>query len=220
MFFTTLRSVERPQRAVVSRSTPKRPPTQGISFFPSSLFTIKLGIIGIARALAVETMHATRMEVLPTTSLTPIKVNRLDTNSDSFSCSQACMMARVSSDQVVQFSMEAVQSSKYHTKHSLLGCLFTNKRITTMEVRDVVITHWQVKGKLKVVLTKHGLFEFTLPSEETKTWVLKRTPWVVNDIILHLRSWTTNISKKLYDDLAMVPLRVQMWDVKEDCCTQ
>ncbi|CAL1411726.1 unnamed protein product [Linum trigynum] len=112
--------------------------------------------------------------------------------------------------------MEEVQSIKYYNDHSLLGCLFTDSRVTMTEIRDVVLTLWQVKGRLKVVMSKYGLFEFTLPSEEAKTWVLKRTPWLVQDKIPHLRSWTPSISKKLYDDLAMVPLRVQLWDTKED----
>ncbi|CAL1358705.1 unnamed protein product [Linum trigynum] len=38
-------------------------------------------------------------------------------------------------------------------------------------------------------------------------------------MILHLRSWTSSITRPIFDDLAIAPFRVQLWNVKEDCCT-
>ncbi|CAL1400222.1 unnamed protein product [Linum trigynum] len=129
-------------------------------------------------------------------------------------------MAHVTSDQVVQFSMEEVQSTKYRASHSLLGRVFISNRISMTELRDSVITPWLIQGRLGVVLAKHGLVEFMLPSKEAKIWVLKRTPWVINDQIIHLRPWTLAITKQTFDDLAIAPFPIQLWDVEEDCCTQ
>ncbi|CAL1355575.1 unnamed protein product [Linum trigynum] len=66
----------------------------------------------------------------------------------------------------------------------------------------------------------HGLIEFVLPTEAAKNWVLQRTPWVIMDKILHLRSWTPNITARTFEEMATAPFRVQMWDVQEECCTQ
>ncbi|CAL1378017.1 unnamed protein product [Linum trigynum] len=107
-------------------------------------------------------------------------------------------MAHVTSDEVVQFSMEEVQSTKYRVSHSLLGRVFTTNRISTTELREAVLTSWLKQGCLKVVLAKHGLVELMLPSEEARIWVLKRTPWVINDQILHLRPWTPEITKQIF----------------------
>ncbi|CAL1354009.1 unnamed protein product [Linum trigynum] len=55
------------------------------------------------------------------------------------SASQVITMAHVSADQVVQFSMEEVQMTKYRAAHSLLGRLFTVNRISTTELQESVI---------------------------------------------------------------------------------
>ncbi|CAL1384010.1 unnamed protein product [Linum trigynum] len=133
---------------------------------------------------------------------------------------QVTTMAHFSNDQVVQFSMEEVQSTRYRAAHSLLGRVFTENRISTTELRESVIAPWLIQGRIRVVQAKHGLIEFMLPNEEARNWILKRSPWVINDRIIHLRAWTPIITKQIYDDLAIAPFRIQLWDVREDCCTQ
>ncbi|CAL1403133.1 unnamed protein product [Linum trigynum] len=133
---------------------------------------------------------------------------------------QVTTMAHFSNDQVVQFSMEEVQSTRYRAAHSLLGRVFTENRISTTELRESVIAPWLIQGRIRVVQAKHGLIEFMLPNEEARNWILKRSPWAINDRIIHLRAWTPIITKQIYDDLAIAPFRIQLWDVREDCCTQ
>ncbi|CAL1359841.1 unnamed protein product [Linum trigynum] len=129
-------------------------------------------------------------------------------------------MSRIAEDQVVEFSLEEVQSGRFRTSRTLLGRLFSEARLTTLELRDVLIEAWWVKGNLRVSLTKFGLFEVVLPSDETRVWVLKRTPWIVKDRNFHLRSWTPSISRVTFDELAIAPFPVQLWNVKDDCFTK
>ncbi|CAL1368583.1 unnamed protein product [Linum trigynum] len=132
---------------------------------------------------------------------------------------QSSMATHVSEDQVVQFSLHEVQSVQVRRSHTLLGCIFMTAKLSPAEIRDWVNSPWQCKGRIKVLQAKHGLFEFVLPNEESKIWVLKRTPWLVNDKIIHLRSWTPSVTKQTYEELVMAPFRVQLWDVKDDCYT-
>ncbi|CAL1406694.1 unnamed protein product [Linum trigynum] len=90
----------------------------------------------------------------------------ISNNNDSTLQIQA--MAHVASDQVVQFSMEEVQSTKYRASHSLLGRVFTSNRISTTELREAALTHWLIQGRLRVVLAKHGLVEFMFRNEEAR----------------------------------------------------
>ncbi|CAI0455748.1 unnamed protein product, partial [Linum tenue] len=129
-------------------------------------------------------------------------------------------MVRITEDQVVQFSLEEVQSAKFRASRSLLGRLFTDSFVTPAELREALITAWQIKGQLRVSIAKHGLFEIVLPSTEARVWVLKQTPWVVLDAILHLRTWSSTITLSTFEDLATAPFRVQLWNVREDCCTK
>ncbi|CAI0463612.1 unnamed protein product, partial [Linum tenue] len=129
-------------------------------------------------------------------------------------------MVRITEDQVVQFSLEEVQSVKFRASRSLLGRLFTDSIVTPAELREALIVAWQIKGQLRVSLAKHGLFEIVLPSTEARVWVLKQTPWVVLDAILHLRPWSSTITLSTFEDLATAPFRVQLWNVREDCCTK
>ncbi|CAL1390023.1 unnamed protein product [Linum trigynum] len=85
------------------------------------------------------------------------------------SSSQDNIMDHISNDQVVQFSMEEVQCSRYRAAHSLLGRVFTENRISTTELRESMIAPWLIQGRIRVVQAKHGLLEFMLPNEEAKT---------------------------------------------------
>ncbi|CAL1401873.1 unnamed protein product [Linum trigynum] len=129
-------------------------------------------------------------------------------------------MARIAANQVVEFTLEEVQSVKFRTSRTLLGRLFSETNFTPSELREGLVETWRVQGNLRVSVTKYGLFEIVLPSEETRIWILKRTPWIVKDRILHLRSWTPSITRPIFDGLAIAPFRVQLWNVKEDCCTK
>ncbi|CAL1353556.1 unnamed protein product [Linum trigynum] len=129
-------------------------------------------------------------------------------------------MARIAEDQVVEFSLAEVQSVKFRTSRTLLGRLFSETKFTPSELREGLIEAWRVQGNFRVSVTKYGLFEIVLPSDETRVWILKRTPWIVKDRILHLRSWTLAITRPVFDDLATAPFRVQLWNVKEDCCSK
>ncbi|CAL1395836.1 unnamed protein product [Linum trigynum] len=129
-------------------------------------------------------------------------------------------MARIVEDQIVEFSLDEVQSVKFRTSRTLLGRVFSENKFTPSELREGLIEAWRVQGNLRVSATKYGLFEIVLPSEETSVWILKRSPWIVKDRILHLRSWTAAITRPVFDDLATAPFRVQIWNVKEDCCTK
>ncbi|CAL1401184.1 unnamed protein product [Linum trigynum] len=129
-------------------------------------------------------------------------------------------MARVVEDQVVEFSLDEVQSMKFRTSRTLLGRLFSETTFTASELREGLLETWRVQGNLRVLATKFGLFEIILPSDEMRVWLLKRSPWIVKDRILHLRSWTPSITRPIFDDLAFAPFRVQLWNVKEDCCTK
>ncbi|CAL1396885.1 unnamed protein product [Linum trigynum] len=129
-------------------------------------------------------------------------------------------MARVAEDQVVEFSLDEVQSVKFRTSKTLLGRLFSETTFTTGELREGFLEAWRVQGNLRVLATKFGLFEISLPSDEMRVWLLKRSPWIVKDMILKIRSWTPSITRPIFDYLAIAPLRVQLWNVKEDCCTK
>ncbi|CAL1406961.1 unnamed protein product [Linum trigynum] len=129
-------------------------------------------------------------------------------------------MARIAEDQVIEFSLAEVQSVKFRTSRTLLGRLFSTTNFTPSELREGLIEAWRVQGSLRFSVTKYGLFEIVLPSDETRVWVLKRTPWIVKDRILHLRSWTSTITRPVFDDLAIAPFHVQLWNVKEDCCSK
>ncbi|CAL1380272.1 unnamed protein product [Linum trigynum] len=128
-------------------------------------------------------------------------------------------MTRVTEDQVVEFSLDEVQSVKFRTSRTLLGRLFSESAFTAGELKEGLLDTWRVQGNLRVSMTKFGLFEIILPNDEMRVWLLKRSPWIVKDRILHLRSWTPSITRPIFDDLAIVPYRVQLWNVKEDCCT-
>ncbi|CAL1360736.1 unnamed protein product [Linum trigynum] len=128
-------------------------------------------------------------------------------------------MDHVTSDQVVQFSMRR-QSTKYRAAHYLLGRLFTENMVSTTKLRGSVITPWLIQGRIRVMMAKYGLIKFVLPSEEAKIWVIKRTPWVITDKILHLCPWTPVITKKSLMTRQLPHFRVQLWDIKEDFCTQ
>ncbi|CAL1412785.1 unnamed protein product [Linum trigynum] len=129
-------------------------------------------------------------------------------------------MARIASDQVVEFSLTEVQSDRVRQSRMLLGRLFTEDRLTPIALRAAINNPWQGQGRIKVREAAQGLYEFVLPTEAAKNWVLQRTPWVINDKILHLRAWTPNITTRTFDEMAIAPFRVQMWDVREECCTQ
>ncbi|CAI0449452.1 unnamed protein product [Linum tenue] len=128
-------------------------------------------------------------------------------------------MARITNDQVVEFSLEEVQATRVRRSRMLIGRLFSDERLSTAELRDAVNRPWQGQGRIIVRNLAHDLFEFTLPSETSKAWVLQRTPWIVADRILHVQAWIPSVSHRTFEDLAVVPFRVQLWDVQEDCCT-
>ncbi|CAL1397724.1 unnamed protein product [Linum trigynum] len=129
-------------------------------------------------------------------------------------------MTRIANDQVVQFSLEEVQSMKFRASRTLLGRLFTNSNTNPADLKEALLVAWQIKGQLRVSITKHGLFEIVLPNTEARGWILKQTPWVVLDAILHLRPWTSTITLNTFAELAIAPFRVQLWNVREDCCTK
>ncbi|CAL1412484.1 unnamed protein product [Linum trigynum] len=133
---------------------------------------------------------------------------------------QSATMARIASDQVVEFSLTEVQSDRVRQSRMLLGRLFTEDRLTPIALRAAINNPWQGQGRIIVREAAQGLYEFILPTEAAKNWVLQRTPWVINDKILHLRAWTPNITTRTFDEMATAPFRVQMWDVREECCTQ
>ncbi|CAL1395374.1 unnamed protein product [Linum trigynum] len=135
-------------------------------------------------------------------------------------CQDLCTMAHVTEDQVVHFSLEEVQSTRFRAARSLLGHLFTNDQITTGELREELLDAWKIRGQLRVIRAKHGLFEIVLPNEEAKKWALSRNPWIIKDRLLTLCPWSPVIPKKNYEEMAKAPLRVQLWGVKEDCCTK
>ncbi|CAL1370452.1 unnamed protein product [Linum trigynum] len=129
-------------------------------------------------------------------------------------------MDHVSEDQVIQFSIDEVQSTKFRATRTLLGRLLTTDQIAILELRDVLIDAWQIKGRVKVSKASHDLFKIMLPNEEAKKWSLKRTPWVIKDKLLSLRSWTPSISRQIFEELFVSPFRIQLWGVKDDCCTK
>ncbi|CAL1390019.1 unnamed protein product [Linum trigynum] len=129
-------------------------------------------------------------------------------------------MAHITSDRVVEFSMAEVQPERVRWTKMLLGRVFSEDRLTVAELREAVNNPWQGQGRIKVREVAHELYEFTLPTEAAKKWALQRTPWVIKDRILHLRAWVSNISARTFDDMAIAPFRVQLWDVQDDCCTQ
>ncbi|CAL1395249.1 unnamed protein product [Linum trigynum] len=75
-------------------------------------------------------------------------------------------MAHVTDDQVVQFSLEEVQSTRFRASRFILGRLFTNDQISMVELRDELLDAWKIRGQLKVRKTKQGLYEIVLPNEE------------------------------------------------------
>ncbi|CAL1408299.1 unnamed protein product [Linum trigynum] len=129
-------------------------------------------------------------------------------------------MVHVSEDQIVQFSLDEVQSTKLRASRTLLGRMFSVDQFSTLELRDALVDAWQIKGRVKVSLASHGLFEIMLPNEEAKTWALKRSPWIIKDKVLTLRSWTPSISPKTFEELSTAPFRIQIWGVREECCTK
>ncbi|CAL1381699.1 unnamed protein product [Linum trigynum] len=133
---------------------------------------------------------------------------------------QRTLMEHVSADQIVHFSMEEIHSDRVRKARVLIGRFFSENSLSLVELRDSVNTHWQGQGRIQVRLATHGLYEFTLPDEAAKLWVLRRNPWVIKDRILQLRAWTPTITKRVFDKLAIAPFRVQMWDIPEYCCTQ
>ncbi|CAL1405705.1 unnamed protein product [Linum trigynum] len=117
-------------------------------------------------------------------------------------------MVHVTDDQLVQFSLEEVQSTEFRSSRMPLGRLFTDSPINPIEVREAVNYHCQEKNQIKVLIAKHGLLEFVLPTKESKNWVLKRTPWIIKDNILHLRPWSHNVTKRTFEELAIAAFRV------------
>ncbi|CAL1379362.1 unnamed protein product [Linum trigynum] len=59
-----------------------------------------------------------------------------------------------------------------------------------------------------------------MPNEETKKWALNRNPWVIKDRLFTLSSWTLSITKTTFDEMAIAPFRVQLWEVNDDSCTK
>ncbi|CAI0376596.1 unnamed protein product [Linum tenue] len=135
-------------------------------------------------------------------------------------CQELQIMAHVSDDQVVQFSLEEVQSTRFRASRTLLGRLFTNDHVTTMELRGGLLDAWKIRGQLKVMKTKQGLFEIIMPNEEAKQWALSINPWIIKDQLLTLRQWSPVISKGVFEEMARAPFRVQLWGVQEDLCTK
>ncbi|CAI0470008.1 unnamed protein product [Linum tenue] len=133
---------------------------------------------------------------------------------------QMSSMAHISRDQVVEFTLTEIQANRASKSRMLLGRVFSEDRLTLTELREATNNPWQGQGRIRVREAAHGLYEFVLPTEAAKNWVLQRTPWVIKDRILHLRAWTPNISARTVEEMAIAPFRVQMWDVQEECCTQ
>ncbi|CAL1407965.1 unnamed protein product [Linum trigynum] len=129
-------------------------------------------------------------------------------------------MAHIAEEQELEFSLEEVQSMRFRASRTLLGRLFTSDQITTLELRDGLLDSWQLCGQLKVSNAKHGLFEIVLPNEEAKKWALARTPWIIKDKLLTLRSWSPTITKQHFEEMAVAPFRIQIWGVQEDCRTK
>ncbi|CAL1375139.1 unnamed protein product [Linum trigynum] len=63
-------------------------------------------------------------------------------------------MKNVADEQVVQFSLEEVQSARFRASRTILGRLFTKERMTTMELREELLDAWKLRGHLKVSSTK------------------------------------------------------------------
>ncbi|CAL1381722.1 unnamed protein product [Linum trigynum] len=120
-------------------------------------------------------------------------------------------MSHVADEQVVQFSLEEVQSTRFRASRTLLGRLFTNDTISTLQLRDGLLDAWKLRGQLKVLKTKYGLFEIILPNEEAKKWPLARSPWIIKDKLLTLRSWSPNITKQNFEEMSLAPFRLQLW---------
>ncbi|CAL1381613.1 unnamed protein product [Linum trigynum] len=132
----------------------------------------------------------------------------LETNMLSLSpCQGLRPMPHVSEDQVLQFSLEEVQSTKFCASCTILGRLFTADQITTLELRADLLDAWQLRGQLKVSRTKHGLFEVVLPNEEAKKWALARTPWIIKDKLFTLRPWSPVITKQIYEGMSLALFR-------------
>ncbi|CAL1374792.1 unnamed protein product [Linum trigynum] len=144
----------------------------------------------------------------------------LDHNAVSLLCSQIRNMTSFSNDQVVCFTLDEVQSARIRNSRTLLGRLFSEGGLTTVELRDAINKPWQGQGRIKVKMVAHNLYEFVLPSETAKNWVLKQSPWVIADKIIHLRPWLPTITQRTFDELAVAPFRIQLWEIPEDCCTQ
>ncbi|CAL1378533.1 unnamed protein product [Linum trigynum] len=139
---------------------------------------------------------------------------------DFLSLFQSITMAHITRDQVVEFSLVEVQSDRACAAKMLIGRVFSEERLTVVELRSAINNPWQGHGRIKVREVSYGLYEFTLPSKAAKNWVLQRTPWVLKDKILHLRTWVPNITSRIFEEMVVAPFRVQMWEVPEDCCTQ
>ncbi|CAL1399501.1 unnamed protein product [Linum trigynum] len=128
-------------------------------------------------------------------------------------------MSRISKDQIIEFSLEEVRSEKTRLACSLLGRLFTVNNVSLRELRDTVNNSWQGQGRIRVSQAAHGFLEFVLPNKTSKAWILKQTPWVIGDKILHLRSWTPSITRRTFEELAIALFRIQMWGVRDECYT-
>ncbi|CAI0560427.1 unnamed protein product, partial [Linum tenue] len=116
-------------------------------------------------------------------------------------------MTSFTNDQVFHFSLDEVQSARIRNSRTLIGRLFTDSRTMTAELRDAINKPWQGQGRIKVRLVSHGLFEFVLPNEAAKQWVLKQSPWVIADKILHLQPWVPTITQRTFDELAVAPFK-------------
>ncbi|CAL1383820.1 unnamed protein product [Linum trigynum] len=129
-------------------------------------------------------------------------------------------MVHVTEDQVIQFSLDEVQSTRLRASRTLLGRLFTADQISTLEMREALVDAWQIKGRVKVSMTTHELFEIMLPNVEAKSWALKRSPWIIKDRVLILRGWVPSIPRKIFEELSIAPFHIQLWGVQKDCCTK
>ncbi|CAL1354842.1 unnamed protein product [Linum trigynum] len=92
-------------------------------------------------------MLATFVKGLATNGPPPIKVERPP---DIFVAPlRDPTMAHLTSDQVVEFSMEEVQSSKYRATNSFIRRLFTENRVNTKEIREALCLALASEGEIE-----------------------------------------------------------------------
>ncbi|XP_021987007.1 uncharacterized protein LOC110883597 [Helianthus annuus] len=114
-------------------------------------------------------------------------------------------------DTDVDIPVESVKKVQDRFTNVLFG-YFLGKRLAFPVVEYFVTKRWEKYGLRKCMMNGKGFFFFKFDSKEGMEQVLQDGPWLIRNIPIFLKHWSTNMELKK-EELKKIPIWVKLHDV-------